>query len=68
MFRFQTCFFDNVRNTRGTFKTLLNIYYGASANLVNNLKPLAINTNNSIIGFYHGFECANERNTKEVLK
>ena len=41
-----------------------NIYDGAFAKLVNGLKPLAINTNSSIIDVYQGSESATESTTK----
>ena len=58
--RFQAFIFDNVRNTRGTFKILLNIYGRAFGKLGNGLKPLAIKINSSIIDVYQGSECSTD--------
>ena len=54
---YQKYIFDNAKNTIGTIKTLLDISDGTFVKLVNDLKPLAIKANSSIIDVRHGFEC-----------
>ena len=58
--RFQAFIFDNVRNTRATFKILLNIDDGAFGKLVNDLKPLSVEINSLIIDVYQESECSTD--------
>ena len=67
MRRFQGFILDNAKNTSRTFKTLLNIQDGTFAKLVKGLKPLAVNTNSSIIDVYQGSKCATESTIKEEV-
>ena len=64
---FKNFVFDNVKNTRGTFKIMFKIYDSDFSKLVNGFKPLTINTNSSIVDVYQGCECATESTTKEEV-